>query len=308
MTNMIANVKFKKVNCPFQSKISSDIRNVRTSDKLFVPADKTTNYYKMDSPSYNKLLQKNITKTYKKITPDIVSSINNEAKDIATKLNLADRINITAEREAFITLKDHKPNFKNNPTCRLINPAKSEIGKVSKQLLDRINQKVIASIGVNQWKNTTSVLTWFNNIPNKDQYSFIAFDVVDFYPSISIDLLNAALDFASNYDDITDDEINIILHAKRSCLYNSREHWGKKTSANLFDVTMGSYDGAESCELVGSFLLHQITQKHGENFGIYRDDGLGVPTTSDTPKYHQLKESETKYNLVQPTVQQKCRY
>jgi hypothetical protein len=135
----------------------------------------------MDSPTYNKLLQKNITKTYKKITPDTVSSINNEAKDIATKLNLADRINITAEREAFITLKDHKPNFKNNPTCRLINPAKSEIGKVSKQLLDRINQKVIASIGVNQWKNTTSVLTWFNNIPNKDQYSFIAFDVVDFY-------------------------------------------------------------------------------------------------------------------------------
>jgi hypothetical protein len=101
----------------------------------------------MDSPSYNKLLQKNITKTYKKITPDTASSINNEAKDIATKLNLADRINITAEREAFITLKDHKPNFKNNPTCRLINPAKSEIGKVSKQLLDRINQKVIASIG-----------------------------------------------------------------------------------------------------------------------------------------------------------------
>ena len=220
---MIANVKFKKVNCPFQSKISSDIRNIRTSDKLFVPADKTTNYYKMDSPSYNKLLQKNITKTYEKITPDTVSSINNEAKDVATKLNLADRINITAEREAFITLKDHKPNFKNNPTCRLINPAKSEIGKVSKQLLDRINQKVIASIGVNQWKNTSSVLTWFNNIPNKDQYSFIAFDVVDFYPSISIDLLNAALDFASNYDDITDDERNIILHAKKSCLYNSRD-------------------------------------------------------------------------------------
>jgi hypothetical protein len=31
-----------------------------------------------------------MTKTYKKITPDTASSINNEAKDIATKLNLAD--------------------------------------------------------------------------------------------------------------------------------------------------------------------------------------------------------------------------
>ena len=72
-----------------------------------------------------------------------------------------------------------------------------------------------------------------------------------------------------------DDERDIILHAKKSCLFNE-EHWGKKESTNLFDVTMGSYDGAETCELVGSFLLHQITHKHGENFGLYRDDGLGV--------------------------------
>jgi hypothetical protein len=49
--------------------------------------------------------------------------------------------------------------------------------------------------------------------------------VVDFYPSILIDLLNAALDFASNYDDITDDERNIILHAKKSCLYNNGYYW-----------------------------------------------------------------------------------
>ena len=39
---------------------------------------------------------------------------------------------------------------------------------------------------------------------------------------------------------------------------------------------MGSYDGAESCELVGSFLLHNITQKYCNNFGLYRDDGLGI--------------------------------
>ena len=41
---------------------------------------------------------------------------------------------------------------------------------------------------------------------------------------------------------------------------------------------MGSYDGAESCELVGAFLLHKIKEKHGNNFGLYRDDGLGVTT------------------------------
>ena len=75
---------------------------------------------------------------------------------------------------------------------------------------------------------------------------------------------------------ISEEERDIIIHAKTSCLYNSGEHWGKRSSSNLFDVTMGSYDGAESCELVGSFLLHLITAKHGKKFGLYRDDGLGI--------------------------------
>ena len=50
----------------------------------------------------------------------------------------------------------------------------------------------------------------------------------------------------------------------------------RQISQLLFDVTMGSYDGAESCELVGSSLLHLITAKHGKKFGLYRDDGLGI--------------------------------
>ena len=57
-------------------------------------------------------------------------------------------------------------------------------------------------------------------------------------------------------------------------------------SSHLFDVTMGSYDGAESCELVGAFLLHKIKEKHGNNFGLYRDDGLGI--TNATPRQVEL--------------------
>ena len=114
-------------------------------------------------------------------------------------------------------------------------------------------------------------------------HSFIAFDVVELYPSISIDLLSAALDFASHYHNITDDERYIILHAKKSLLYDSGESWGKKASSNLFDVTMGSYDGAETCELVGAFLLHNI-----------RDDGLGISNAS--PR-HRLVRSSTSMAL-----------
>ena len=55
-----------------------------------------------------------------------------EAKHIAEQLKLDDRIEQAAEQKAFITLNDHKPNFPNNIKCRLINPAKSNLGKISK--------------------------------------------------------------------------------------------------------------------------------------------------------------------------------
>ena len=49
-----------------------------------------------------------------------------------------------AEAEAFISLKDHKDNFESNPKYRLINPAKTELGKVSKIILvvGSINQEI----------------------------------------------------------------------------------------------------------------------------------------------------------------------
>ena len=38
---------------------------------------------------------------------------------------------------------------------------------------------------------------------------------------------------------------------------------------------MGSYDGAETCELVGLNMLSQLEQL-GINIGLYRDDGLAI--------------------------------
>ena len=39
---------------------------------------------------------------------------------------------------------------------------------------------------------------------------------------------------------------------------------------------MGSFDGAETCELVECFLLSLLTKKYGQNIGLYRDDGLAA--------------------------------
>ena len=70
------------------------------------------------------------------------------------------------KRNAFVTLKDHKENFQFHPKCRLINPAKSETDKISKQHQDSINTEVRKKSRFNQRKHTASTLSWFNNIPS----------------------------------------------------------------------------------------------------------------------------------------------
>ena len=85
-----------------------------------------------------KLIKNSITKKYKKAPTKLEKSINLEAKNIAKNINLADRIEHLPRAESFITLKDHKDNFPKNPTCRLINPSKNELGKISKSILNEL--------------------------------------------------------------------------------------------------------------------------------------------------------------------------
>ena len=54
--------------------------------------------------------------------------------------------------------------------------------------------------------------------------------------------------------DIEGNIINIINHARKSLLFDDSGAWVKKDGNPLFDVTMGSFDGAEVYELVGLYL------------------------------------------------------
>ena len=124
-------------------------------------------------------------------------------------------IEVSASKDAFITLKDHKPDFINNPTGRLINPTKSEIGIISKHILDNINEEIIKVTKANLWRSSSNVIKWFRATPNKSEHSFITFDVCDFYPSISEQLLTRALDYASRFTHIAPQGRHIITHAKK---------------------------------------------------------------------------------------------
>ena len=108
-----------------------------------------------------------------------------------------------------------------------------------------------------------------------------------FIPSITNTLLQKALNYASKYADIPEDQIHLKAHTKKTTLFKDGNPWEKTTSA--FDVTMGSYDGAEICELVGLYLLSQL-QNLNINVGLYRDDGLAV--TNRTPREAEMTKKK----------------
>ena len=111
LLNVVASLKFRKLNDSFQEKMKSDISEIKSSPNVSIFADKTSNIYKAALREYNKLLIDNIAKSYKKSTDRLEKAISMEAKNIAKKIQLSDRIDCLAKTPAFITLKDHKDNF-----------------------------------------------------------------------------------------------------------------------------------------------------------------------------------------------------
>ena len=59
----------------------------------------------------------------------------------------------------------------------------------------------------------------------------------------------------------------------------AKNPWQKRNTDTLFDVTEAESknDGAETCELVGIYILSQLKEiPYDMEIGLYRDDGLAV--------------------------------
>ena len=115
---------------------------------------------------------------------------------------------------------------------------------------------------------------------NQEQHEkrFLQFDLVPFYPTISEQLLKEAITWGRQQRaNISDIEEKAIFTARRNFLWYKGIPWKKQDSPS-FDVTMGSYDRAEICKLVGLYILDKIVscnigiKRH--ECGLYRDDGL----------------------------------
>ena len=174
----------------------------------------------------------------------------------------------------------------------MINPAKNELGKVSKNILEKVIKNLVEQTRLNLWKNTAEVINWFNLLKNQRNTKFLKFDIVEFYPSITKKLLEKALNFALSFTELNESEMEIIMHTKHSLLIHNNEEWEKKSGD--FDVTMGSFDGAETCELIGLYMLNLI-QQHvpAHQIGLYRDDGLSIIPNANGQKLDRLRKKIT---------------
>ena len=56
------------------------------------------------------------------------------------------------ENSCFIMLKDHKENLQNNLSVQLINPAKNELGRLSKFIIQAVNKELRHKLNLSQWK------------------------------------------------------------------------------------------------------------------------------------------------------------
>ena len=111
--------------------------------------------YKFDEAVYRKHLLENITKTYIKKPPKY--EWNQYIKQQKNQKSLIEW-NIW---EAYITIQDHKENFPEKPSFRLINTSKSDIGKVSKRIIANINQNISQNTNANKHLGNRLVQSYY---------------------------------------------------------------------------------------------------------------------------------------------------
>ena len=90
--------------------------------------------------------------------------------------------------------------------------------------------------------DTDQVLNWFTGL-DKQTYSFLKFDVVDLYRSISKELVIKSLKFAGNYTSVPNEDLSLIKNSCKSVLHEQGNLWHKKRAnitSSLFDVAQGS--------------------------------------------------------------------
>ena len=90
-------------------------------------------------------------------------------------------------------------------------------------------------------------------------------------------MFNNVIQFAKEVCNISDNDISIIIHSRKTLLFKDDEAWVKQNEDENFDVPMHCFDKAQVCKLIRIFLLQQLNDIISKkNLGLYRDDGLEI--------------------------------
>ena len=282
---IIKTLRFNKANNDFQDRLQRDIRRIQTSKKIFVKSDKSKNIYEIPVPEYRKLIRDNITKNYRLDNGDTADLINRDIYNSTSILGIQERVNKLEEKQCYVLLKDHKPDFLEKMPTRLINPTKTELGRVSKSILQDLVEELATKLKLNLWISTADAIKWFDNIPDKPRATFLQFDIMEFYPSINLRIFDEAVQFAQRHIHIPDQHLRIIKQCRKGIVFHEGQGWIKKGQSTNFDVPMGGLDSAQIADFIGIFILDSLSRAFDPTYmGLYRDDGLMVIPNSNGPE------------------------
>ena len=180
-------------------------------------ADKSKNMYKIKSSKYQEILRNKITDHYTIDYKDTICRINIDICKFSSKLH---RLGKFKMKDAYIIFKDHKPNFKNKLQSRLINPSKTELGKISKNIIQNIIINGRKTSNSNLWKNSNVTNECFKKIKNKSKAPFTQFNIIDSYPSITKNILIDSISYARKYVEITE-QYEMILVCRKTVFKNN---------------------------------------------------------------------------------------
>ena len=100
--------------------------------------------------------------------------------------------------------------------------------------------------------------------------------------------------FVKQITQISDNDMSLINQSRKKLLFNENIPWVKKDGSEDFDIAMGCFDGAEVCELVGTFILNKLNVFQNNTFGLYRDERSAVIKGLSGPEIGRLKKNVVK--------------
>ena len=129
----------------------------------------------------------------------------------------------------------------------------------------------------------------------KPTYTFAIFDIDSFYPSISETLLRNAINFAKQHTNISNLDIDIIMHCRKISPFPQKQRLDEEQLwqyIRRYNGKLGRGRGLRVGRAIHSRWPCQKIQERGQ--GLYRDDGLAVFNNTSGPQAERNRKDITR--------------